>query len=118
MRVFTIFPPIHRKSIYAPELRELLSNGRVNPYVNSQSDGDPLSKLFEDFQTSSLKEIARKAEAGGELTALEERALVKFKDSLFACIRQIANVKPGEQFWVVVTNETDFLFSGAALGGA
>ena len=31
MRVFTIFPPIHRKNIYAPELRELLSSGQVKP---------------------------------------------------------------------------------------
>jgi hypothetical protein len=51
-----------------------------------------------------------------ELTAVEAKALVDFKAKLFACIREIANVKPGEQFWIVVTTETDFLFSGAALG--
>ena len=115
MRIFTIFPPMHRKNIYAPELRELLSSGEVKPYVNQQNDGDPLSKLFEEVRCSSLKEIVKNAE-GRELSAHEARALLEFKTKLFACIREIANVKPGEQFWVVVTTETDFLFSGAALG--
>ena len=115
MRVFTIFPPIHRKNIYAPELRELLSNGQVKTYVNTQKDGDALFKLFEDVRSSSLKEIARRAEDQA-LTALEAKTLLEFKGKLFDCIRVIANVKPGEQFWIVVTSETNFLFSGAALG--
>jgi hypothetical protein len=117
MRIFTIFPPIRRKNIYAPELRELLSSGQVKAYVNSQNDGDPLAKLFEDVRCSSLKEIVKNP-TGKDLTALEAIELLQFKAKLFACIREIANVKPGEQFWVVVTNETDFLFSGAALGAS
>jgi hypothetical protein len=117
MRVFTIFPPIHRKNIYAPELRELLSNGQAKTYVNTQNDGDPLFKLFEDVRSSSLKEIAKRTE-GKKLTPQEGKTLLEFKGKLFACIREIANVKPGEQFWVVVTSETDFLFSGAALGAS
>jgi len=117
MRVFTIFPPIHRKNIYAPELRELLSNGQVKTYVNTQKDGDPLFKLFEDVRSSSLKEIARRAEDQA-LTALEAKTLLSFKSRLYACIREIANIQPGEQFWVVVTSETNFLFRGAALGAS
>jgi hypothetical protein len=117
MRVFTIFPPIHRKNIYAPELRELLSNGQAKTYARTQNDDDPLSKLFEDVRSSSLKEITRRAEDRA-LTALEAKALLEFKGKLFVCIREIANVKPGEQFWVVVTSETNFLFSGAALGAS
>ena len=58
MRVFTIFPPVHRKHIDAPELRELFSNGQVKIHVTAQNEGDPLSKLFEDVRSSSLKEIA------------------------------------------------------------
>ena len=117
MRIFTIFPAIHRKNTYAPELRELLSNGRVTSYLDSQREGDPLSKLFDNVRCSSLKELAGES-APRDLTATEKRTLVEFKAKLFGCIREIANVKPGEQFWVVVTSETDFLFSGAALGSS
>ena len=117
MRVFTIFPPIHRKHIYAPELRELCSNGQVKTHLSAQNDGDPLSKLFEEVRSSSLKDIAKSAE-GKKLTPQEKRTLLEFKGKLIACIREIADVKPGEQFWVVVTSETDFLFSAAALGAS
>ena len=46
MRVFTIFPPIHRKNIYAPELRELLSNGQVKTYVNTQKGWRPSLQII------------------------------------------------------------------------
>ena len=117
MRIFTILPAIHAKNTYAPELRELLSNGRAKTYLDSQFEGDPLSQLFESVRRSSLKEIV--GDCGPRhLTAAEKQALIEFKAKLFLCIREIANVKPGEQFWVVVTSETDFLFSGAALGSS
>jgi hypothetical protein len=68
--------------------------------------------LFEASRSSSLKEIARRAEDRA-LTPLEVKTLLEFKGKLFVCIPEIAT---GEQFWVVVTSETNFLFSGAALG--
>jgi hypothetical protein len=64
-------------------------------------------------RSSSLKEIARSAE-GKKLTPQEKKTLLEFKCNLIARIREIADVKPGG----VVTSETDFLFSGAALGAS
>jgi len=114
MRVFTIFPPMIQKSIYCPELRELLPDGTIKLYTDFESeDDDPFVKLFEEQDTSTLRNTARVTRGGRNLTPAEKKKASEFKLKLFDCVRQVAKIPQEEQFWILNTGEvTPCIFSG------
>jgi hypothetical protein len=82
--------------------------------MNLERDDDPLAKLFEETRSSPLKDTARHGRGGRKRTPSEEKALKELKRKLFDCVREIAKVQQGEQFWIISTLDiTDSFFSGA-----
>jgi hypothetical protein len=103
MRVFTLYPSIVGKATRLHDLRELLPDGQIREFPNYSNADDCLSKFY--AAASPLKQTARNSTAGRRLNAGQQKTVAEFKDKLFACIREIAKVGPGEQFWVVFRSD-------------
>lgn len=101
------------KTPWLPDLRELLPDGQIKVFANYTEEDDCLSKLYQEAFASPLKQTARNSTSGQRLNTGQQKAAAELRDKLFACIREIAKVSPGEQFWLVVRSEvtdSDFIF--------